>query len=150
VTYSEHLAQVGLGAKNPDARRNCKIDLRMSAPPGYTYAISRADYRGYAFLESGATAVERATYKFQGGPDRAIVEHPFAGPLDDYWQTTDGTEPGSLVFGDCGKTRTLNIDTELEVSAGTSDPETTTSFIVMDSTDGEVSTTYTLVWKACH
>jgi hypothetical protein len=149
VVYSNYMAVVGVGAKNPDSRRNCKMDVKLTPPAGYTYAIAKADYRGYAFLESGASAVERATYKFQGGPDRSHVEHPFAGPFDDTWQTTDVTDPDSLIFGKCGKARTLNIDTELEVRAGTSDPETTTSFIAMDSTDVEINTTYHFAWKTC-
>ncbi|HEU4422332.1 MAG TPA: DUF4360 domain-containing protein [Pilimelia sp.] len=150
VVYSTYMAVVGIGTKPPDARRTCKIDVKLSPPPGYTYAIAQVDYRGFAFLEGGATAVERAKYKFQGGPDRSLIEHPFAGPFDDFWQTTDLTEPGSLIFGDCGKSRTMNIDTELEVRVGTSDPETTTSFIAMDSTDGVIDTTYHIAWKTCH
>jgi len=148
IVYSNYFATVGVEAKPPDSRRNCKIDVKLTPPPGFTYTVARTDLRGYAFLEAGATAVERATYKFQGGPDRQSVAHPFAGPFDDSWYTSDLTEPGSLIYGDCGKARTLNIDTELEISAGTSDPETT-SMIAMDSTDTEVNTVYRLVWKTC-
>jgi hypothetical protein len=53
------------------------------------------------------------------------------------------------VYHPCGEQRLFNINTELRVSAGTSNPATTTSFISMDSTDGSVETTYHFAWKAC-
>ena len=149
VNYSEYLAQVGLGAKHKESRKDCKITIRMSIPRGFTSAIAQADYRGFALLEPGATALQRATYRVQGGPERTFVEHPFAGPYDGFWQTTDVTDADSLVFGQCGKSRSVTIDTELRVDAGTSDTETTNSLIVMDSTDGVVTTLYRLVWKTC-
>jgi len=148
VTYSEYLAQVGPETKNKESRKNCKLDLRLSTPAGFTYAIARTDFRGFALLENGATAVERAKYKFQGSPDRSFAEHRFAAPYDGFWQTTDVTEAAFLIFGPCGKSRRLNIDTELEVKAGPSDPNTL-SLITMDSTDGEFKTVYRFVWKAC-
>jgi len=148
VTYSEYLAVVGVGAgKKKDATKYCKLNLKVSAVRGYTYTVGHTDYRGIASLESGASAVLRATYFFQGTQQRPYVNHPYAGPLQDLWQATDHSE--SLVYGPCGKQRQFNIDTELTVSAGTSDPETTTSMIGMDSTDSTVKTTYHLIWKKC-
>ena len=38
---------------------------------------------------------------------------------------------------------------ELRAYAGTSDPKTTTSFMTMDSTDTQISTTYHFAWKKC-
>jgi hypothetical protein len=55
----------------------------------------------------------------------------------------------SVVYAPCGEQRLFNINTELRVSAGTSDPTKTTSFISMDSTDGSVETTYHFAWKTC-
>jgi hypothetical protein len=55
----------------------------------------------------------------------------------------------ALVFAPCGVQRNLNVNTELRVSAGTSDPTSTTSFMVMDSTDGSLSTVYHLTWMQC-
>src|ERR1043165_583151 len=54
VTYSEFMAQVGVGAQPTDFRKNCQISLKVHVPQGFTYAIAQADYRGFAHLESGA------------------------------------------------------------------------------------------------
>src|SRR5437763_3163316 len=64
VTYSKFTAQVGVGSTPTDFRKNCQLNLRVHVPQGFTYAIAQADYRGFAHLEKGATALERANYYF--------------------------------------------------------------------------------------
>ncbi|MFD8227484.1 DUF4360 domain-containing protein [Streptomyces massasporeus] len=149
VTYSDYLAQVGPNASPTDFRKNCQLNLRVHVPSGFTYAIMQADYRGYGFLQEGANASERAGYYFQGMPQTAYRAHQFTGPLDDNWQATDTTEYADLVWAPCGEKRNFNINTELRVNAGTSDPRTQTSFMTMDSTDASVSTVYHMAWEEC-
>ncbi|MFB7663115.1 DUF4360 domain-containing protein [Kitasatospora sp. NPDC056138] len=149
VTYSNYLAQVGVGSKPTDFRKNCQLDLDVHVPQGFTYAIAAADYRGFAHLEPGATGTEKANYYFQGSPQTSSLTHEFRGGLDDSWQATDAVAVAALVYAPCGEKRNFNINTELRVSAGTSDPSRTTSFMTMDSTDGSINTTYHLAWKQC-
>ncbi|ELS52976.1 DUF4360 domain-containing protein [Streptomyces viridochromogenes] len=148
VTYSDYLAQAG-GNSDPTAfRKNCQLNLVVHVPQGFTYAIASADYRGFASLQRGASAVQRASYYFQGSPNTAYRNHPFSGPLNDSWQATDSTEWAQLVWAPCGVQRNFNINTELRVSLGTSAPDKV-SFMTMDSTDGDISTVYHLAWKEC-
>jgi hypothetical protein len=149
VTYSNYLAQVGVGATSTDFRKNCQLNLAVHVPQGFTYAVASVNYRGYGYLEDGATAAQKAQYFFQGQSETSEKTHNFTGPLDDNWEATDTTDLASLVYAPCGEVRNFNINTELRVNAGTSDPTTTTSFMTMDSTDGDVSTTYQLAWKEC-
>nr|WP_240687115.1 DUF4360 domain-containing protein [Amycolatopsis suaedae] len=149
VTYSEYLAQVGVGAKPTDFRKNCQLNLRVNVPQGFTYGIARADYRGFAHLEAGATGMQRANYYFQGMSPTEYRTHNYRGPHSDNWQATDETELAAIVYSPCGEKRNFNINTELRVNAGTSDPKKTTSFLSMDSTDGAVNTTYHFAWKEC-
>jgi hypothetical protein len=148
VTYSDYTASVGAGTGATDFRKNCQLGLQVNVPSGFTYAIAQADYRGYAYLERGATAVQRANYYFQGQSATTTVSHSFSGYMDADWQTTDETDVAALVFKPCGADVNFNINTSLRVSAGTSDPSTT-SLMTMDSTDGSVSTIYHFAWKAC-
>ncbi|MGW7363266.1 DUF4360 domain-containing protein [Streptomyces sp. NPDC054841] len=148
VTYSDYLAQTGGGSAPTDFRKNCQLNLIVHVPQGFTYAVASVDYRGYASLERGASAIQKASYYFQGSPDTAARNHPFTGPFDNNWQATDSTEWGQLVWAPCGVKRNFNINTELRVKAGTSDASKT-SFIAMDSTDGEINTVYRLAWKEC-
>ncbi|MER7753318.1 DUF4360 domain-containing protein [Kitasatospora sp. NPDC097643] len=149
VTYSSYLAQVGVGSKPTDFRKNCQLNLRVHVPQGFTYAIASADYRGYAHLEKGASGTQRAGYYFQGQPGTTWASHRFDGPRDDNWQVTDTVDVAALVWAPCGEERNFNINTELRVGAGGSDPTRTTSFMTMDSTDGDINTVYHLAWKHC-
>ncbi|MET7418916.1 DUF4360 domain-containing protein [Dactylosporangium sp. NPDC005555] len=149
ITYSQYMAQVGVGTKPTDFRKNCQIALQVHIPNGFTYAIAEADYRGYASLAAGATGTAVASYYFQGNSQTARATHPFRGPLEDNWQTKDTVGVAALVFQPCGEQRNLNINTELRVNAGRSNPKKTTSFMAMDSTDGSFSTVYNLAWKRC-
>ena len=149
VTYSAYTALVGVGAGTLDWRKNCQLNLVVHVPSGFTYAISKVDYRGFASVEKGATATQRANYYFQGQSQTAYASHSFAGPLADDWMTSDEVPVAALVWSPCGALRNLNINTELRVAAGTSNTATTTSFISMDSTDGSLNTIYHFQWANC-
>ncbi|MFB0617171.1 DUF4360 domain-containing protein [Streptomyces sp. AGS-58] len=148
VTYSAYLAQAG-GNSDPTAfRKNCQLNLVVHVPQGFTYAIASADYRGFASLQRGATATQKASYYFQGSSATVPRTHPFGGPYNDDWQATDSTDWAQLVWAPCGVLRNFNINTELRVNAGTAAPDKV-SFMTMDSTDGDISTVYHMAWKNC-
>ncbi|HEX7302398.1 DUF4360 domain-containing protein [Lentzea sp.] len=149
VTYSDYLAQVGVGARPTDFRKNCQLNLRVNVPQGFTYGIAQADYRGFAHLERGAYAIQKANYYFQGMSQNDSAQHRYNGPHSDDWQATDTTEIAAIVYSPCGEKRNFNINTELRVYPGTSNTATTTSFVSMDSTDGAIDTTYRFSWKTC-
>jgi hypothetical protein len=148
VTYSAYLAQAGPRANPTDFRKNCQLGMRVHVPQGFTYAVTKADYRGYASLARGATAIEQANYYFQGATPTARSRQQFAGPYDSDWQRTDSVGLAALAWAPCGASRDLNINTELRVSRGSS-AASTTNLISMDSTDTSISTLYHLAWKRC-
>ncbi|MER7960087.1 DUF4360 domain-containing protein [Streptomyces sp. NPDC096030] len=148
VTYSDYLARTGGSSDPTEYRKNCQLNLRVYVPQGFTYAIARADYRGYASLQRGAYGQERAGYYFQGMSQTVRKTHQFNGPYYDNWQTSDVTDVTQLVWAPCGERRNFNINTELRVLPGTSNPAAT-SFMAMDSTDASVSTKYHLAWRQC-
>ncbi|MEV0903038.1 DUF4360 domain-containing protein [Actinoplanes sp. NPDC049802] len=148
VAYSQFIAQVGPLAKPTDYRRQCQLSLNVHVPEGFTYAVASADYRGYARLEKGATASETAFYYFQGERHTTRIRHDFKGFMDEDWQRSDRVEAGSMSYLPCGEKRYLNVNTELKVNAGTS-PKGTTSFMTMDSTDGNLETIYRVSWMKC-
>jgi hypothetical protein len=149
VTYSNFMAQVGVGATPTDFRKNCQLNLKVNVPQGFTYGIAQADYRGFASLVRGANGTEKANYYFQGMSQSASITHSYKGPLSDDWQATDKTDVAAIVYSPCGEKRNFNINAELRVNAGTSDPKKTTSFMAMDSTDGNIDTIYHFSWKKC-
>jgi hypothetical protein len=148
VTYSNYLAQTGPGTAPTSSQENCRLDVLVHAPVGYTYAVASAGYQGFASLAPGASGIQRAGYQFQGDPRTTHSTHHFKGGFTGNWQATDTVDIAALVFAPCGEQRNLGIDTELQVEPGTSSPSAT-SFLEMDSTDGTVQTMYRLAWKQC-
>ncbi|MEU4420100.1 DUF4360 domain-containing protein [Actinoplanes sp. NPDC024001] len=148
VAYSEFVAQVGPDAKPTDFRKNCQLALDVHVPEGYTYAVAGADYRGYASLEEGATGSETAYYYFQGEPHTTRIRHEFKGFMAENWQRTDKVEISSMSFLPCGEKRYLNVNTELRVNAGTA-KKSSTNFLTMDSSDGNLETIYHISWMKC-
>ncbi|AEV86501.1 hypothetical protein ACWT_5484 [Actinoplanes sp. SE50] len=148
VTYSDFTAQTGPDAKPTDYRKNCQLALDVHVPSGYTYAVAGADYRGFGHLEEGATGSETAFYYFQGESHSTRIPHNFKGWMDNDWQQTDKVEVGSFSFLPCGEQRYLNVNVELRVNPGWSSRKAT-SFLSMDSSDGNLDTVYHVAWQKC-
>lgn len=148
VAYSHFIAQVGPEAKSTDYRKQCQLSLDVHVPEGYTYAVASADYRGYARLEPEAIATSTAYYYFQGESHTTSSRYQFSGLLDDDWHVNDKVEVQSMSYLPCGEKRYLNINTELKVQAPKA-KKGTTSFITMDSSDGNLETLYRVSWAKC-
>lgn len=148
VAYSHYTASAGPASDPVDIRKNCQISLRISVPQGFTYAVSQAEYRGYAHLQPGAEGLVQAAYYFQGDPKTTYRKHPLRSPMSDYWKFTDRTEHAELVWAPCGKVRGFNINSELRAYSGSSD-SSRNSFVSMDKTDAAVNTKYHFAWKKC-
>jgi Domain of unknown function (DUF4360) len=146
VIYSTYLAQAGPGVPLTENRKNCQLNVLVHVPHGFTFAIAKVDYRGYGFLQRGATAIQRANYYFQGMTQGTFATHQLAAPLDDNWIATDDVPIAAQVFHPCGELRNLNINTELRVGRGSS---TDVSYLTMDSTDGSIATLYHFSWRRC-
>lgn len=145
VTYNKYSVQDGGNADATDARKNCQLSLRLRAPSGYTFAIAKAVYSGHARLYKGATGLQRANYYFQGSSENNYVDHALTGPLNEDFRHTDIT---GLVFQPCGKSRNLNINTELRVDSGTADPSRA-NVISMETSGERISTLYHFTWNKC-
>lgn len=146
VIYSTYVAQAGAGSKSKDESRNCSITVQLNVPANLTYAVSAVDYRGFAHLEPGGSATLSARYHFQSSGAPSYTVHSFASGLDEDWQVTDAAGTGAE-FGNCGKDRKIDIDTELRAQADRATAPT--SLIAMDSTDSEVTSTYHLTYRNC-
>ncbi|GLZ35488.1 hypothetical protein Lesp02_76750 [Lentzea sp. NBRC 105346] len=144
LNLEEMVAAAGKLARPGDARRSCTFNLRMRATGGYELGIERAVYRGWGQIERGAVGTARPQHYFQGSPGLPGMPRRFPGPFSDDWEITDDTprEPS------CDTPRNLVVTIELGMSAGTSDPKTT-SYLGMGSSDGSLPTVYRLLWKRC-
>jgi hypothetical protein len=149
VTYrTPYLAHAGIGARPTDFRKFCQVNLQVTRPEGYTYAIAAGWHRGFASVLPGATGMQRWQYYFQGAPLTEAISHTFTGPYSDDWSFNDRIDVERQVWAPCSGQRNLNVHTELRASAGTSDPATA-SFLAPDWSDNDADAAYRFVWKRC-
>jgi len=146
IGYSSYVAQIGVGARPTDFRKNCQVNLLVHAPPGFSYAIASVNYIGFASLAAGATALYQANYFFQGQPAPAFDEHSLSGPFNDDFAFSVARDEAALVFSPCNASRALSVTSVVRMSAGTSDP--TTSSVVAIDNEGP-PTSFHLVWRQC-
>jgi hypothetical protein len=130
VTYTDFVAEAGGTASPTGFRKNCQLSLRISVPRGR------------------ASGTELAAYYFQGSSETTSMSHQFDGPYSRTRQAVDTTDVAELVFAPCGVQRNFNINSELRVDAGTSDPAVTNA-MTMGSTRGSLQTLYSLSWRSC-
>jgi hypothetical protein len=147
VSYDDYLAEDGARTDPTDFRKNCQINLLVSIPQGFTYAIAKAEYRGHAKLAAGARAEQNAYYYFTGTSPTAETNYPINGPYNGSWKNVDAAEVAALVYSPCGVKTNLNINSELRVRAGSA--ESTRSWISMDKAHGDVDNVYHVSWKRC-
>ena len=144
IRYSDFVAEAGGGAEATARRKNCQISVLVTVPAGWTFAIAEADYRGRARLHSGAAALQRTNYYWQGSSDNSSTDERFAGPLSGYWGTRDVAP--ALIYTPCADQQVLNVNTELRVDPGTS---TSRSVMSMRSSEGDVDTLFNFSWTRC-
>ncbi|MEV6350861.1 DUF4360 domain-containing protein [Actinoplanes sp. NPDC051851] len=144
VKYRDFVATAGGDASVIERRKNCQISVLVSIPAGWTVAIASANYRGKASLLSGASALQRTSYYWQGSSSTERKDATFTGPLNGLWTTWDVAPV--LAYAECGSESVLNLNTELRVDAGTS---TGTSTMSMNTTEGDVDTLFNFSLATC-
>ncbi len=144
IKYRAFLAEAGGGASIIDRRKNCQLGVLVTIPDGWTIAIASANYRGRASLLSGASALQRTSYYWQGSSATERKDATFTGPYSGLWTTWDVAPV--LTYAECGSQSVLNINTELRVDPGTS---TGTSTMSMNTTEGDVDTLFNFSLTSC-
>ncbi|HWS36721.1 MAG TPA: DUF4360 domain-containing protein [Actinoplanes sp.] len=144
VRYRDFTASAGGSADITDRRKNCQLGVLVTIPDGWTIAIASANYRGRAVLRSGATALQRTSYYWQGSSATERKDVTFTGPYNGLWTTWDVAPV--MTYAECGSQSVLNVNTELRIDAGTS---TTTSTMSMSNTEADVETLFNYSVSSC-
>ncbi|MEU8549234.1 DUF4360 domain-containing protein [Streptomyces roseoverticillatus] len=139
------LAQVGAGSKPADSLKQCRIGLSVTPPRGYTYAVDRADYSGGVHLEKGASGTVLVS-DYVEGTSYVPKKLAFFGPADEDWRLSDVPDP--VAYAPC-RPAAFTFSIALQVDAGTSDTSATTSFLALDSPDGNARIVHRLSLKRC-
>lgn len=126
--YSNFTARRGNGAPISESRRNCILQLRVTAPQGYTYTVSGAQFAGTRAL-SGAGGSQNTSYYFQGG-SATTLPHALNGSGS--FATADtAADLAPLGAAPCGVERTVSLNTDLRVAG--------TGSVALNSTTAQLS-----------
>lgn len=146
VRYNDFVAQAGDGAEAVQHRKNCQSLLKVHIPQGFTFAIAEATYRGHMRLPTGAHALLKTSFYFQGDSGTGDIEHSFTEPYVGDWSVSDVTPVAALVYAKCGEVKYLNVNSELRVYTNDAKDESTIS---MRASKTDVDTIFNFSWKKC-
>jgi len=152
LSYANFYVQRGGTSTVPQGYQNCNLDIRMDVPSGFTFAVSRAMYQGYAYVLPGATARLIAKYNFQSQPpitSNHIINDTTV-PFDDNWTVIDEADFANLSWSPCGEDVILTDSFELRAQPyGPSSDPADVSFVTVNKTDHSVTTELNFVWGEC-
>lgn len=153
LSYSNFYVQRGGTSTTSQGYQNCNLDIRMDVPSGFTFAVSRAVYQGYAYVLPGATARLIAKYNFQGQPPitrNHVISQPKKEAYDDNWTVVDEADFANLSWSPCGQDVILTDSFELRTQPyGPSKNPADVSFVTVNKSDHSVRTELNFVWAEC-
>lgn len=151
VSYSSFYVQRGGESQSYQGYQNCNLDIKIHVPSGFTFAISKAMYSGYAYVVNGATAKLVSRYNFQGqGPTISTHVINSSTPYDDNWTIVDEFSFPNLVWSPCGQDVILTDAFELRAQPyGPSKNPADVSFVTTNKSDHSVTTDFNFAWTRC-
>lgn len=150
LSFDQFIAEVLPNSNKSMDRKNCNLTVNLKYPQGYTYAVAKADYRGYVYLDRYVSATQKATYYFAGMANAHTYSSNIGGgnfTVDKNYLFTDSIPMESVVWAPCGETRALNINAEIRTENRRNRNGQGT--ITTDSMDLDVNTQLSLVWNSC-
>ena len=145
VTYSQYTAFAGGGVPPTQRRLNCQLNVEVGVPSGWTYGILEVDYRGYAYLDSGARGTLAADYWFEGSPLTHPQQHSIYGPKDYNYAFSDYA--GVMAWAPCHFNGALEINTSVRVLPGYD--SSFANELTLDSSVLGLGTLYHLGFRQC-
>jgi len=145
LLFDTYIAEAGPGIRLSEGRKNCQINVDLRVPGGWSYSIIDVDYRGYANIERGGTGTQKTYYYFQGQATGPSLSTLIQGPFDNDYQVRDSLGLAAMVWSPCGASRSLNLNTQVRVSAARG----RSAMMTLDSVDGQLTHIYRLAWRRC-
>lgn len=145
--FDSFIAEVGRGVPMTEARKNCQVNIDLDYPSGWSFAIESVDYKGYASLERGVTAVLSSTSYYAGAAQTARLQTTFRGPFDADYSVRDQLSVSSQLWSPCGANRSLNINTQVRLD--NSQNRSGDGLVTVDRMQTAATHQYGLLWRRC-
>lgn len=121
-------------------RRNCQLSVALTAPEGWTYAVTEVSSSGAVALSENSTARSGTQIYFQGQSPTLRLARTFDAPTARRWGTRDTVDEAELDYAPCDARRYLNINLEVRASAASGG----FAYIARNA-----QTAYQLSWREC-
>ncbi|MBF0300186.1 MAG: DUF4360 domain-containing protein [Oligoflexia bacterium] len=128
--------------------KKCILSIPITIPAGFSVAVFRFDYRGFANISNGAKGTLDVKYSFSTNVLRSF-NHNFSRAPSNYSNNFTFTHDVSSVkalWSECNQKLKLQIESDLNVETNSNNDFTT---IILDSIDGVNAVTYYLGIKPC-
>lgn len=157
VIMQDYIAEIGPGIAKKENRKTCQLNIEMEYPPGYSYSILHASFRGFYNIDAGVTAYQEAMYYFSGKLKQARLDTHWVGPANDpAYLLPDSVPADALVFSPCKEVANLNIASVVRLEKSSAKKFAESGGIIgTDSIDGASETQdykgfkFDLKWKQC-
>jgi len=144
LLFSQYIAEQGPGIPIGSRRKNCDITVNLNVPPGFSFTLVEAEYKGFADLAAGVTGTQRTSYSFPFNPNnKAVFETVLNGEFTDDYQRND--EVVGAIWSPCGETVPLNLATQVFLSGDRTAP----GLMTLDRSSTRVTHIYNFQWRSC-
>lgn len=153
VLFSDFVAEVGIGSKNPDKiaiQKECKVMADINVPDGWRFSFQYLDYRGYVLVPANAWAWEKFVAYVPSGPVLAMKNDVVKGPVNQDFQARQQVLPSNQVYSKCGvKVQTLVFLSQIAVGYYPNTKERLMTQVGLDSQDGSIRQNIGVLWSRC-
>jgi hypothetical protein len=143
MLFDEYVAQTYPGYRT--SRMSCNFAVALRVPAGYTIALLKIDYRGFADIPSGGIGRFRAEY-FWAGSSGPVYSRTFWPGFFGDWIDTDYV--GGAVWSPCG-TDVIARGNTSAVARKSSPSSSYEAELSVDSLDLQAGVIYYFAWDYC-
>ncbi|GGK43612.1 hypothetical protein GCM10010124_40500 [Pilimelia terevasa] len=124
---------------------HCQINLKLSYPPGLTFALTSATARRFADLAGGAKVKQITTYSFGESIETGRLVSDLTGPMAEVHSQIEQIR--TRYWSECGKTSSILLSTNVRVDARESARDTSSRVSLDARLVGDQQ--YRFQWRTC-
>lgn len=147
LLFDSYIAEIGPNVPFRENRKNCQINIDLSYPQGWSFALAGLEYRGFAQLDAGVQSVQSTSNYYSGQPNTAVFKTTLQGPMSADFAIKDTPGLSALLWSPCGARRAININTQVRLD--NSRNRLGSGLITVDRINTVTTHRYGLVWKRC-
>jgi hypothetical protein len=145
ILFDQYTAEAGNTTSRRIDRKNCSVRIPINVSQGYQVALLAFDYRGFAAVPNGGTAVFDASYSYIGGAPVRFSK-TFRGGLNSNYSVAHELISTTVTYSPCGRTVMLDASTSIRAISNSSMQQT---MISVDSVDVTAGLLYKVQWRRC-